>query len=79
MYCCVGISGQISLLILSMLRLLLFKAQELKNVRKSSKPYHLGIHWKALIEYSDEYPFAMASVIFFTSVSSNLKNIPTQN
>ena len=38
-------------LTLLMLRLLLSKAQELKNLWKSSKPYHLGIHWKALNEY----------------------------
>ena len=40
------------LLNLSMLRLLLSKAKKLKNLRKSLKPYHLGINWKALIAYS---------------------------
>ena len=41
-----------SFLTLSMLRLLLSKAQEFKNLGKSYKPYHLGIHRKALIEFS---------------------------
>ena len=31
---------------------ILSKAQELKNLWKLSKPYHLGIHWKALIAFS---------------------------
>ena len=50
-----GIFQGLSLFIwlsLSMLRLLLSEAQELKNLWKSSKPCHLGIHWKALIAYS---------------------------
>ena len=37
---------------LSMLRLLSSKAQECKNLRKTLKPCHVGIHWKALAEYS---------------------------
>ena len=39
-------------LTLTMLRLLLSKSQERKDFKKPSKPCHLGIHWKALAEYS---------------------------
>ena len=39
-------------LTLSMLRILLSKGQECKYFWKSSKPYHIGIHWIALAEYS---------------------------
>ena len=39
-------------LTLPMLRLLSSKAQERKDFFKSSKPCHVGIHWKALAEYS---------------------------
>ena len=35
-----------------MLRLLTSKAQGHKDFWKSSKPYHVGIHWIALTEYS---------------------------
>ena len=38
-------------LTLPMLRLLSFKSQKRKNLWKPSKPYHVGIHWKALAEY----------------------------
>ena len=51
---------------LSMLRLLLSKAQELKNLWKSSKPYHLGIHWKALIEYSQMSTHLPGFRLFFS-------------
>ena len=37
---------------LSMLRLLSFKSQKRKNLWKPSKPCHVGVHWKALAEYS---------------------------
>ena len=40
------------LLTLPMLRLHSSKAQEHKNLWKPSKPCHVGIHWKALAEYS---------------------------
>ena len=40
------------LLTLWMLRLLSSKAEELKRFWKSSKPCHVGIHLKALAEYS---------------------------
>ena len=40
------------LLTLPMLRLLSSKAQERKDSWKSSKPCHVGIHWKALAEFS---------------------------
>ena len=39
-------------LTLLMLRLLLSKAQERKHICKPFKPYHVGIHWIALAEYS---------------------------
>ena len=39
---------------LPMLRLLLSKAQERKEFWKPSKPCHVGIHWIALAEYSQE-------------------------
>ena len=39
-------------LTLPMLRLLSFKAQGCKDFWKSLKPCHVGIHWKALSEYS---------------------------
>ena len=39
-------------LTLPMLRLLLSKAQECKILEKPLKPCRLGIHWKALVEYS---------------------------
>ena len=35
-----------------MLRLLLSKAQGCKDFRKTSEPCYVGIHWKALAEYS---------------------------
>ena len=38
-------------LTLPMLRLLLSKAQERKDFQKTSKPCHVGVHWKALAEY----------------------------
>ena len=39
-------------LTLSMLRLLLSEAQRCKDIRKSLKPCHVGMHWKAFAEYS---------------------------
>ena len=48
-------------LTLPMLRLLSSRIQGCKEFRRSC---HVGIHWIALTEYSDEYPFAMVSVIF---------------
>ena len=39
-------------LTLPMLRLLLSKAQGCKDLWKTSKPCHVGIHWKALTEFS---------------------------
>ena len=38
--------------LLSMLRLLSYKAREYKDFRKLSKPGQVGIHWMALAEYS---------------------------
>ena len=55
-----------SFLSLSMLRLLLSKAQKLKNLWKSSKPYHFGIHWKALIEYSQMSTHLPGFQLFFS-------------
>ena len=52
------------MLTLPVLRLFLSKVQGHKYFWKTSKPFHVGIHWKALAEYSDEYPFARVSVIF---------------
>ena len=47
-----------------MLRLLLSRAQECKNLRKTSKPCHIGIHLKALPENSQiENQCARVSVI----------------
>ena len=40
------------ILTLPMLRLLSSKAQGWKDFRKPSKPFHIGIHWIALAEYS---------------------------
>ena len=40
------------LLTLPMLRLLSSNTQECKKLSKSSKRSHVGIHWKALAEYS---------------------------
>ena len=37
---------------LPMLRLLMSKAHGPKDFGNSSKPYHVGIHWKDLAEYS---------------------------
>ena len=51
-------------LTLPMLRLHSSKAQGHKYLWKPSKPCHVGIHWKALAEYLDEYPYARVSVIF---------------
>ena len=39
-------------LTIPMLRLLSPKAQGYKDFYKPSKPCHVGIHWKALTEYS---------------------------
>ena len=39
-------------LTLLMLRSLSCNAQKCKTLGKLSKPYHVGIHWKALTEYS---------------------------
>ena len=44
--------GTRPLLTLLMLRLLLSKAHECKDFWKPSKPCYVGIHWKALVEYS---------------------------
>ena len=42
----------VNLLTLPMLRLLSSKAQERKDFQKTSKPCHVGTHWKALAECS---------------------------
>ena len=42
---------QNTLLTLPMLRLHSPNAQERKNLSKTSKPCHVGTHWKALTEY----------------------------
>ena len=31
-----------------------------------SNPGHIGMHWLALAEYSEEYPYARVSVILFS-------------
>ena len=52
-----------------MLRLLSYKAQELKRFWKSSKSCHVGFHWKALIEYlnmSTHLPRSQSFFSFFT-------------
>ena len=49
---------------LTMLRLLSSKAQGCKDYRRPSKPCHIGIHWIALAEHSDEYLCARVSIIF---------------
>ena len=55
-------------LTLLILGLLSSKAQRCKDIRKSSKPCHVGIHWTALAEYSQmsthNGPYTMVSVIF---------------
>ena len=43
---------EINILTLPMMRLLLSKAQESKDLWKPSKPCHVGIHWIAHAEYS---------------------------
>ena len=50
-------------LTLTMLRLLSSKTQ---GFFKSSKPCHVGIHWIAIVEFSQkiEYPFARVSVLY---------------
>ena len=42
----------VEMIALSMLRLLLSNAPGCRNVRSPSKPCHVGIHWKALTDYS---------------------------
>ena len=57
-------------LTLLMLSLLLSKAQECKNLRKTSKPCHIGIHLKALAEYSQlstHVPGFQSFIKFFAS------------
>ena len=60
--------GHILTLTLPMLRLLLLsKAQGCKDFRKPSKPCHIGIHWLALVEYSQmstNYQCTGVSIIF---------------
>ena len=51
----------LAILTLPMLRLLSSITQDSKDFWKTSKPCHVGTHWKAL---ADEYPYARVSVIF---------------
>ena len=48
-----------------MLRLLLSEAQGCKNLWKPSKPYHVGIHWIALIECSQMSTHLLGFQSFF--------------
>ena len=51
-YMCKEKESVVTCLPLQMLRLLAFKAQGRKDLRKPAKPCHVGNNWEALAEYS---------------------------
>ena len=57
-------------LTLPMLRLLLPKAQGWKDFFKPFKPCHVGIHWKALFEYSKMSTHVLGFQTSFRSIAS---------
>ena len=65
-------AGKSPIVNLPMLRLLSSKAQEHKDIRKSSKPYHVGTHWIALAEYSQMSTHSPAFQSFFRDILEEL-------
>ena len=60
-----GICPKSNILTLLMLRLLSFKSQEHNDFWKTSKPYQVGIHCKALAEYSQMSTHLLGFQIYF--------------
>ena len=52
-------------LTLPMMKLLSSEVQGCKDISKSSKPYHAGIHWIALVEYPQTSTNAPGRQVFF--------------
>ena len=65
--CCMASFYSLTLL---MLRLLLSKAKGRKDYCKQSKPCHVGIHWKALAEYSQMSTHVAGFLWFFMFFAS---------
>ena len=61
---------KINILTLPMLRLLSPRAQWCKDFWKSSKPCHVGTHWKALAEYSQMSTHLLGFRWFFSFFAS---------